>query len=429
MTDNDASKGNHAWEFHAAGSAWEGVQEDEHGNIIGSAVTQTKASDLIRRRRLLRTRNDAAGGRRVVRDMIRYLYIIVDMSQSMAEKDPFLPPGSRFRATVGVMRDFIMEFFDQNPISQIGIIVVRDGEADMLTNLSGNPKLHIQALERLEADPGLIGGQFSLQNGLELAGRSLGHMPRHGSREVVLLVSSLSTCDPGCLIADTLPKLLRANVRFSCIALVAEMYICRKLCEDSSGTMNVCLDKSHFKELLLAQCIPPPKLVDQTREQSKTCDFVYMGFPTRESSDIPSLIHSAKNGNIFGRTSFVCPRCKAKQAELPTDCAVCGLKLVLAPHLARSFHHLFPVSPFSELSESPTLRHMDDSKIVVSSCDCDSVCYGCLRSVGNQKKGDSGDDEFDLRFKCPECKNIFCAECDAYLHETLHNCPGCLCKV
>ena len=33
------------------------------------------------------------------------------------------------------------------------------------------------------------------------------------------------------------------------------------------------------------------------------------------------------------------------------DDAVCGLKLVLAPHLARSFHHLFPVPPFEEIAE------------------------------------------------------------------------------
>ena len=251
--DNDNAKANHKWEFHAAGSAWEGVQEDENGNIIGGAANEIDASEIIRKRRLLRTRNDIAGGRKVVRDMMRYLYMIIDMSSNMTEKDPFLPPGSRFTSMVGVARNFIMEFFDQNPISHLGIIVVRDGEADILTHLSGNPKMHIQAIEKLEADQGLIGGQFSLQNSLELAGHSLGHMPQHGSREVILLVGSLFTCDHGDVLIDTLPKLKKANLRFSCIALVAEMYICRKLAENSGGTMNVCLDKNHLKELLLAQ--------------------------------------------------------------------------------------------------------------------------------------------------------------------------------
>ena len=36
--------------------------------------------------------------------------------------------------------------------------------------------------------------------------------------------------------------------------------------------------------------------------------------------------------------------------ELPTACHVCGLTLVSSPHLARSYHHLFPVRPFQEVS-------------------------------------------------------------------------------
>jgi hypothetical protein len=29
--------------------------------------------------------------------------------------------------------------------------------------------------------------------------------------------------------------------------------------------------------------------------------------------------------------------------------------------------------------------------------------------------------------RCPDCRNLFCLECDAYIHEQLHNCPGCEC--
>ena len=35
--------------------------------------------------------------------------------------------------------------------------------------------------------------------------------------------------------------------------------------------------------------------------------------------------------------------------ELPGGCHVCGLTLVSSPHLARSYHHLFPVRPFREV--------------------------------------------------------------------------------
>ena len=27
--------------------------------------------------------------------------------------------------------------------------------------------------------------------------------------------------------------------------------------------------------------------------------------------------------------------------------------------------------------------------------------------------------------RCGDCKQLFCYDCDLYIHETLHNCPGC----
>ena len=247
---------------------------------------------------------------------------------------------------------------------------------------------------------------------------------------------------------------------------------------------------------------------------------------------------------LLVRAGYVCPRCRAKTSELPADCAVCGLKLVLAPHLARSFHHLFPVPPFSEVAEevdvadavggmsvggagststssdknkdnaalspadvigsappscvasdadvtssNPTFEMVSssssasgggggrseashettvlrkvkiDAKLLVSSTECDRCCFGCLKVIGVRKSSATAEAEGGdaasssaggknkrrktgaaappvvvedpnaprpepLRFQCPDCKNLFCADCDAYLHETLHNCPGCLC--
>lgn len=30
-----------------------------------------------------------------------------------------------------------------------------------------------------------------------------------------------------------------------------------------------------------------------------------------------------------------------------------------------------------------------------------------------------------IRVSCPKCKQHFCLDCDIYIHESLHNCPGC----
>lgn len=464
----------HVWE-EVGGALWENVEEDEHGNLISSTGTTDPAEAVRRRRRRLARTDFALSNRRVVRDMIRYLYLLVDVSRCMREKDPALPPGTRLEVVLNLALDFVSEYFDQNPLSHLGVIVLKDGEAEMLTQLSGSMKVHKVALAAAARDaagsPPTSGGEFSLQNGLEAAGRSLGRMPRHGSREVVVLCGALSTCDPGDVVVETLPRLKSAGVRVSTVALAAEMHVCRKISEETGGVMGVCLDRNHLRDLVMGQCIPPPALPGADEGlRKRPCEFVNMGFPTRESGDVPSLIHATRDKKMFTRTGYLCPRCKAKAAELPSDCAVCGLKLVLAPHLARSFHHLFPVPPFVEVPEDVVVgkegevvvsnrngivrssctsggngnkktRTIEiDSTILVSSKECDRACYACLKVIGvkmddDRKVGSSARSPLDasnqpetLRFQCPDCLNVFCADCDAYLHETIHNCPGCLCK-
>jgi transcription initiation factor TFIIH subunit 2 len=455
---SDEATNQHAWEDTAGEQSWEtAVREDADGNIILINNRLSAAEAIRRRRRRLEQSDYSQKRKRVVRDMIRYLYIIIDASRWMREKDPVLPPGTRLDVTLQMLLEFVEEYYDQNPLSHLGFIVLRNGEAEILSQLSSNAKAQKIALQSFSllaaSEPPAKGGEFSLQNGLEVAGRSLGHQPRHGSREIVVLCGALSTCDPGNLLTETLPRLQTANIRVSAFALSAELYICRKLAEETGGVMGVCLDKSHYRDWLLGgQCVPPPAL---KHLHEVGCDMVRMGFPTRTIGDVPTLVHATRDTKLLTRTAYVCPQCQAKASELPTDCAVCGLKLVLSPHLARSFHHLFPVPPFSDVpletslmspinggsvqvvsSGSLHIFQMDES-LVTSSTDFDRCCYACCKMIGTtitseddpkKKKLDDGAGEEILRFQCPDCKNVFCADCDAYLHETLHNCPGCLAR-
>ncbi|KAJ9474060.1 RNA polymerase II transcription factor [Pseudozyma hubeiensis] len=48
--------------------------------------------------------------------------------------------------------------------------------------------------------------------------------------------------------------------------------------------------------------------------------------------------HSRSRGS-----GYLCPRCGVKVCDVPTDCPVCGITIVMSTHLARSYHHLFPV--------------------------------------------------------------------------------------
>ena len=35
------------------------------------------------------------------------------------------------------------------------------------------------------------------------------------------------------------------------------------------------------------------------------------------------------------------------------------------------------------------------------------------------------DGQTSLHVRCPKCNQHFCLDCDIYIHESLHNCPGC----
>ena len=39
--------------------------------------------------------------------------------------------------------------------------------------------------------------------------------------------------------------------------------------------------------------------------------------------------------------------------------------------------------------------------------------------------GATGGKVTGVRVACPRCKQHFCFDCDIYIHESLHNCPGC----
>ncbi|KAI9500522.1 Ssl1-like-domain-containing protein [Coemansia spiralis] len=375
--------GGYAWEEEYKRS-WDAIQEDDSGSI--QSVVKHMSEQLKRKRR---TRDTEA----IQRGIIRHLILVVDQSDSMATKD-MMP--SRIHATLNMLASFISEFFDQNPISQIAIITTKDGLAEKLTDLSGNPMDHINALrERTSRD---LAGEPSLQNALELAMHSLRRAPTHGSKEIVCVFGSLTTCDPGD-IEKTLQALKNAQIRVSMVHLAAEVRIHKRICVETKGEFSV-PENEHTVRDALFEYIPPPPIVSARA----TADMIQMGFPIKANSlevPTPCVCH-----HELSFSGYICPRCKSKVCTLPTDCDVCGLPLVSAPHLARSYRHMFPEENFEETRAEG------------------EVCFGCgARWIDNAAgAGGAGGG----RFKCPSCKHEFCLDCDIFIHETLHNCPGCV---
>ncbi|EFX81828.1 hypothetical protein DAPPUDRAFT_317251 [Daphnia pulex] len=374
---------------------WEAIKEDDDG------LLESNVAEIVARAKRKRAALKATGA--IQLGMMRHLFVVIDASECMFLQD--LKP-TRFLCVLKLLELFVHEFFDLNPISQLGILTTKVKRSEQVSALAGNQKKHIEALQQMKDTS--CEGEPSLQNSLERAMNGLKNMPAHSSREVLVLFGSLTTCDPGD-IQKTIKSLKENNIRVSIIGLAAEVRICREIAKRTGGTYNVLLDDHHLKELILNQVQPPA--VAGSMEAS----LVKMGFPGGKpgSSDGASdsaadhapaycLCHIENETScLMGNNSgYNCPQCGSRYCELPVECKQCGLTLVSAPHLARSYHHLFPIKPFIERTEVPEMTH----------------CFACAKPFG----------ELDPNvYECENCNQIVCLDCDLFIRETLHTCPGC----
>ena len=424
------------------------------------------------------------------RGIIRHVLLVLDLSEAMLDKD--MRP-NRYLVAIRYAQEYVREFFEQNPISQLGVLAMHDGVCIRVSDLGGNPGEHMAALASLRDDPRTSRqpkGSPSLQNALEMARASLFHTPSHGTREVVIVLGALVSLDPDD-IHRTIDACVRDRLRVAIIGMSARLKICQEICERTNAgssvddSYTVALDQQHFRELLMATTTPPVirsdasaagkesrngaptgRTQDQAQPSSSSASLLMMGFPSRTVETAPSIC--ACHGNIQ-RGGYPCSRCGAKVCSLPTTCPACGLTLILSTHLARSYHHLFPLRGWVEVSWERAVQ--------VGS----TQCKGCLSPLpdvpkaalvmlarkrkrrlkrmrekmrlnangagGNAGANDVGndnddDDEDDTdvaplpvkvegasessRYECESCGSHFCVDCDVFCHEVVHNCPGCL---
>ncbi|KAF1810013.1 TFIIH basal transcription factor complex, subunit SSL1 [Eremomyces bilateralis CBS 781.70] len=398
------------------------------------------------------------------RGIIRHVVLILDLSAAMAEKD--MRP-TRYLVTLKHATTYVREFFEQNPISQLAVMVMHDGLCHLISDLSGNPTHHITAIQSLRnpvnprESPREPKGNPSLQNALEMARAQLYHTPSHGTREVIIILGALLSLDPGD-IHKTIAACARDRLRVSIIGMSGRLKICQEICErtnsGSDASYNVALDEPHLRDLLMSTTTPPAirsGATEGTAEDGAAgpvgASLLCMGFPSRTITDAPSLC--ACHGTL-SRGGYTCSRCKAKLCSLPATCPACGLTLILSTHLARSYHHLFPLRNWIAV----TWKRAREKGTV--------QCAGCLikfptipmgagvDDVGGSRrdKGKGREDEVmenggesqeererdqlskelgaseSSRYECEACEGHFCIDCDIFSHEQMHNCPGCLSK-
>ena len=112
-----------------------------------------------------------------------------------------------------------------------------------------------------------IEGVMSLQNGLQLAAESLKSVPSYGHREVIAVIASLNTCDPGdikqtfkeckvgwganiCTIQDLNPQSPTRSVSCICFPWLLEGLSCCQL------RRLLCHAMAYFRVSLLAVTAP-----------------------------------------------------------------------------------------------------------------------------------------------------------------------------
>lgn len=153
MDTTESAPTAYAWEGEYE-KTWETVVEDESGSLRSTVLSLIEAG---KRRRLFKDSTP------VQRGIIRHVVILIDFSTAMSEID--LRP-SRIDLTISHVQDFIVEFFEQNPISQMALIALKSGIAVKISNLGGNPYDHISALKQMAKNG--LSGDLSLQNGFEM---------------------------------------------------------------------------------------------------------------------------------------------------------------------------------------------------------------------------------------------------------------------
>lgn len=272
-------------------------------------------------------------------------------------------------------------------------------------------------------------GEPSLQVSLLKSATQLCQLEEYFSKEIVMIMNSLTTCDAGDL-GETLKYLKQNNVKINIIHLGAQLDICKRLTRETKGILSVPNSEADLEECLIKLSKPPP--MNREEEACEKSTMVKMGFPTfrkpsavgaggtgslsrQNSTMLPTASGSVskykmvskmepnsqmelQNVSFLSNESHQCPQCRVHIHTLPSQCPTCGLQLITAAHLARSHHHLFPVKKFKtpkEPSQNDTLQPLT------------STCEAC------------GTPDVKVAIE-PDSNKRICLDCELFMREKLH---------
>mmetsp|Transcript_1742 Transcript_1742/g.2574 ORF Transcript_1742/g.2574 Transcript_1742/m.2574 type:complete len:461 (+) Transcript_1742:287-1669(+) len=316
---------------------------------------------------------------------------------------------SRRDLVFSCLEEFIPLFFESNPLSSMGLVIVKDSRSKIVLTPTDSKEVLLREVRYLRDGPPescstpldyFPSGYPSIVAGLRIARQQLRMAPSFSTRELLYINSTVQTSyDSSISIFSTIHDLKKSAISCNVISFGGEIFILSKLASLTRGRHVVPLHVLDFRDKLLSMAKPQP-LSSHHASASPKSMLIPMGFPRKINNvDAFCLCHSSRVPS-----GYECPRCKSLVCSLPTKCASCSLFLCSSPDLARYFHHLFPVKTFLDVPSSSL-----SSSSPLPCFACNTLMYAHSSVITS----------------CPSCHQYFCVDCDAFIHESLHNCPGC----
>lgn len=361
---------------------WDPYEVNDKGELVQLINQEEWQSETNRRKFALRNKS---------RGLIRSIVIILDLSDIGLNSRDF--GCSRIQLFKQALRLFFINFFEQNPISQISIVSTSNGRAQILTYLCGSLSAHLNCIEHL--DDFSEEGAPSIHNAMNVSVAILKSAAKYSTREILMIYGSLHTCDitP---IDPIIKKLQTNNIVCSIIGFGASVFILKRLSSETGGTYLIPLNSEHFSDILKSNIEPP-----EWSSKFERLDFIPFGFVYNKDDNIPSFDISelrAQKDAIPKYDGLSCPNCHFHVFAVPVYCPSCGILLLTPDNINQTKYHLASLPVFQKVD------HDDESKKFF----CSTCCAICKEM-----------------FICPKCESFYCSSCNKFIHEILNRCPTC----
>ncbi|KAI5171521.1 transcription initiation factor TFIIH subunit 2 [Nematocida sp. LUAm3] len=305
----------------------------------------------------------------VQRGVVRKLLLVVDMSESVEERD--MLPSRKWHIKKHLL-EFYRAFSESNPLSTMGMIVLSDGHAQLVASIISEEEVLIEALSHGEGK-----GRFSFEAAMDSSAAFF----KEGAslKEIVLVISSFSFF--GKYPSRSIEFLLGKGAKIHSIHMGGELEILRRISVDSGGLFGVVDAPEDLGTLLELLCVPLPY------SSSSRVSMLRIGFP--KSIEELSICACHLKPTKYG---YICPFCSTKVCHLPGICPICEEVLSSSVHLLKALHW----------TDSAPL-HEPQGK---------SECRGCST-------------EKLVMNTCSECKTNLCGECSHFIRQEINFCFFC----